>query len=235
MSSSGSSGPVVCDMRARSFVLVVSCLIVVCGAARSAATQERALVFPLRVHVAPGASESEAPAVSDEWLREQVATANQLFGPHGVGFRVEEQYRLPERHAMLETRSDRHALGALVDSSRIDVFIVRSLRDVDDPSLMRRGVHWRPAGYPGAHFVIVSAIASPTVLAHELGHYFGNPHSMTPGNIMSYERGDGPPFFDAAQGVRIRRFARNFARRRAPAPTERDARDELPVGSGIGS
>lgn len=214
-------------------MLVVSCWVVIC--VRSAATQERMLVFPVHVHVAPraeSASESTTPAVSDEWLREQVATANHLFGPHGVGFRVEERYRLPERHAMLETRSDRHALGALIDPVRIDVFIVRSLRDVDDPSLMRRGVHWRPAGYPGAHFVIVSAIAGPNVLAHELGHYFGSPHSPTPGNIMSYERGDGPPFFDRAQGSRIRRFARNFARNGAPVPVARDARDELPIEHG---
>jgi hypothetical protein len=169
------------------------------------------------------------PSVSDAWLREQVTTANTLFAPHGVEFRIEERYRLPDRHAELETRTDRHALGALLDSARIDVFIVRSLRDVDEPSLMRRGVHWRPTGIAGAHFVVVSMIAGPTVLAHELGHYFGNPHSPTPGNIMSYERGDGPPFFDAAQGHRIRRLARSFARTRRPIPLERRGSDELPV------
>ena len=88
-------------------------------------------------------------------------------------------------------------------------------RDVDEPERYRQGVHWRPRGeaYPErAHFVIVSSIAGPTVLAHELGHYFGNGHSDVPGNIMCYERGDVPPFFDETQGARIRFSLRRFLR-----------------------
>ncbi|AKF03270.1 hypothetical protein [Sandaracinus amylolyticus] len=185
-------------------------------------------VFPLRVQIARDADGSSAPITDDAWLSAQVASANEIFAPHGVGFVVDSRATLPDAHARLETRADRHALGARLDPSRIDWFVVRSLRDVDDPSQMRRGVHWRPAGRPGAHFVIVSAISGPTVLAHELGHYFGNPHSSTPGNIMSYERGDVPPFFDAPQSRRIARFASRFARERAPAPIDRDASDALP-------
>lgn len=178
-------------------------------------------MFPLRLHV-PAAS------VTDGWLVEQVEQANTLFLPHGVGLVIDERVLLDEAHSALEDRRDRHALGALLDPARIDVFVVRSLRDVDDPSLMRRGVHWRPAGRPGAHFVIVSAISSPSVLAHELGHYFGNPHSATPGNIMSYERGEVPPFFDEAQSRRIARAAARFARERRPAPVDRAPSSALP-------
>lgn len=178
-------------------------------------------VFPLRLHV-------PAAEVTDAFLVEQVETANALFIPHGVGFAIDQRLVLEEAHASLETRRDRHALGALLDPTRIDVFVVRSLRDVDDPRLMRRGVHWRPAGRPGAHFVIVSAISAPSVLAHELGHYFGNPHSSTPGNIMSYDRGEVPPFFDATQSRRITRAATRFARERRPAPIERDPSASLP-------
>jgi hypothetical protein len=177
-------------------------------------------VFPLCVHVARAAVGAAEPVVSDAWIAEQIATANALFLPHSVGFRVVERRVLADVYAELETRRDRDALGALVDPARIDVFVVRALFDVDDPGEMRRGVHWRPAGRPGVHFVVVRANAGPIVLAHELGHYFGNPHSSTPGNVMSYDRGEGPPFFDALQGRRIRSAARRFAVRRSPAIIE---------------
>ncbi len=99
----------------------------------------------------------------------------------------------------------------------INWFAVQSLRDVDDPSRMRSGVHWRPATRPGAHLVIVSARADSDVLAHELGHFFGNRrHPDVPGNIMSYrETPPGTlPFFGDTQKRRIRRFARRFLQTR---------------------
>ncbi|MCZ7678805.1 MAG: M10 family metallopeptidase domain-containing protein [Sandaracinaceae bacterium] len=157
-----------------------------------------------------------AEVVDRAWIDAQVENANTIFRPHGVSFRVARRARMDARHARLESRADRHALGGLLTERVIDCFIVLSLRDVDEPSRYRQGVHWRPRGeaYPaGAHFVIVSSIAGPTVLAHELGHYFGNGHSDVPGNIMSYERGDVPPFFDDAQAARIRSSARRFLRR----------------------
>jgi hypothetical protein len=48
----------------------------------------------------------------------------------------------------------------------------------------------------------------PTVLAHEMGHYFGNGHSGTLDNLMSYERTGGPVFLDPAQGRVIQASAR---------------------------
>jgi hypothetical protein len=167
--------------------------------------------LPLTVTVADG--DDGRPVVDRAWLATQVDQANALFRPHGVTFRVTERHRMGREHARLETRQDRHALGALLHAQTIDCFFVASLRDVDEPDRYRQGVHWRPRGpaYPRtAHFVVVSAIAGPTVLAHELGHYFGNGHSDVPGNIMSYDRGDGPPFFDDAQARRIRATARRF-------------------------
>ncbi len=182
--------------------------------AAAAPAQPSALpAFPLSITVA---EHEGAPVVDDAWIREQVANANTIFEPHGVTFVLARQQRMGEEHARLETRRDRHALGALLNEHVIDCFLVLSLRDVDDPSRYRQGVHWRPRGeaYPaGAHFVVVSSIAGPTVLAHELGHYFGNGHSDVPGNIMSYERGEVPPFFDATQAARIRFSARRFLRR----------------------
>lgn len=169
--------------------------------------------LPLVVNVA---EDEDGPVVGEEWLEGQLSNANTIFEPAGVSFRQVASHTMGPEHARLENRRDRHVLGRLLHRQRIDVFVVRSLRDVDDPSRFRQGVHWRPRGeeYPDrAHFVIVSAIAGPTVLAHELGHYFGNGHSDVPGNIMSYERGDVPPFFDAPQVGRIRFSLRRFLRR----------------------
>lgn len=169
------------------------------------------LRFEVRVHVASSSSDGARPVVGRRWLDAQLAWANRILAPAGVAFVVTERLPLDESHAALETRADRHALGALIDPTRVDVFVVRSLRDVDDPTQMRRGVHWRPARMPGAHFVVVSQIAREFVLAHELGHYFGLPHSPTPGNLMSYEWGDSPPTLDRDQLRRIERSARAFA------------------------
>jgi hypothetical protein len=178
-------------------------------ASMSPAQQPAIPTLPLSITVA---DHEGASVVSDAWIEAQVENANTLFTPHGVSFRVVGRASMDGRHARLETRRDRHALGALLHTGVIDAFIVLSLRDVDDPSRYRQGVHWRPlGGYPrGAHVVIVSSIAGPTVLAHELGHYFGNGHSDVPGNIMSYERGEVPPFFDEVQARRIRASARRF-------------------------
>lgn len=162
------------------------------------------------------AEDDGAPVVTDEWLATQLENANAIFEPSGLVFQLESKGAMGPEHARLENRRDRHHLGRLLHPQRIDVFIVRSLRDVDEPERFRQGVHWRPRGDeypPRAHFVIVSSIAGPTVLAHELGHYFGNGHSDVPGNIMSYERGDRPPFFDEEQVARIRFSTRRFVRR----------------------
>jgi hypothetical protein len=130
----------------------------------------------------------------------------------------------------MNRRSDRHALGALVQPQVIDLFVVASLRDVDDPSRFRQGVHWRSRTHEPAHFIILSQIAEPYTLAHELGHFFGNRrHSDTPGNIMSYEDAPGPPFFDEEQLRRVRHFARRYVKTGELTPCRR-ARSDEPTG-----
>ena len=47
---------------------------------------------------------------------------------------------------------------------------------------------------------------------HELGHYFGNPHSQVIDNVMSYERSGAAVFFDADQGRRIAARARAYVK-----------------------
>ncbi len=179
----------------------------------SASADER--TFGLRVFVADVEGE---PVVDQAWIDERIGWANRIFEPAGLAFTQQAREGLADEHTDLVSRGDRHALGPLIEGKRIHVFVVRSLADVDIEGNFIRGVHWRSRrGGPGPggnrrHFVILSSIAGPTVLAHELGHFFGNPHSPTPGNIMSYSRGSGPPFFDAQQLRRIERHQERFVR-----------------------
>jgi hypothetical protein len=162
------------------------------------------VTFPVHVTVA-------GEDANDERLRAAFETASTFFGPLGVALQREahdKDERLPERFAHVETRKDRDDLAAHVVAHAINVFVVDSLRDVDDPVEMRRGVHWHGPG--GTHYVILVATASSQVLGHELGHFFGNPHSKVPDNLMSYEREGGWVFFDTAQGRRIVARAREY-------------------------
>jgi hypothetical protein len=172
--------------------------------AGNVAAQRGLRTFPLTVHV--------AEPVLREDIDARVQNTNRLFGEAETRFEVATVVPLDARHARLVTRADRDALGAYVTPRTIDVFVVQSLVDVDTPPLERRGVHWRDRTRPGIRYVIVIASAGPWVLAHELGHYFGNGHSDVAGNLMSYTRGEGDPFFDVAQLGRIRRASRSLAR-----------------------
>ena len=164
--------------------------------------------FSLRVSIASGA-DGKAVA-TDEWLSAQVATAGELFAPFGVAFERTAGPPLDAAAARVETRADRDAFASHRAPHTIDVFVVESLRDVDTPERMRRGVHWHAPS--GAHYLIVVGSAPPSVLAHELGHYFGNPHSSVVDNVMSYERSGAPVFFDPQQGARIAARARAYVR-----------------------
>jgi hypothetical protein len=174
--------------------------------------------YPLFFHVAPAAS-GKGAVVDDAWLDTQVRQASAVFTSIRLDFRRAGQGALPAENARLNTRTDRNALGRFLKPNVINVFVVQHLRDIHDPSRFRQGVHWRPYGRKKGpkgwvrHLVIVSAQAGPTVLAHELGHFFGHPkHSKVPGNLMSYLGRDKPPVLSAGQGRRMRQWARRFVR-----------------------
>jgi hypothetical protein len=162
--------------------------------------------FPLVFSSA--ADDAGRPLLVDEWLDEELDAAQTLFASFDVRFSHTRGPLLDAWLAHLETRADRDALAAHLQANVVNVFVVGSLRDVDDPSQMRRGVHWHAPS--GAHYLVVAATAPATVLAHELGHFFGNPHSHVVDNVMSYQRTGGPVFFDAAQGRRIAARARGY-------------------------
>ena len=147
--------------------------------------------------------EAVAPAA---FVTEQLAAANEIYGPLGIELVDSERVPLEAAHADVVTRSDRDALARYVRKGAIHCFVVAKLMDVDEPGRERRGVHWHPRPGPGQSFLIVSKISLRYVLAHELGHLLGNPkHSAVPGNLMSYTRTERPPFLDRAQILRVER------------------------------
>jgi hypothetical protein len=164
-------------------------------------------VPPLPVSVAVavegGRAVREAP-----WIEAQLAEVERLLGPFGVHFRRTAPRILPDRYAHLETREDRDALDAERLPGVVNVFVVASLRDVDDTSLYRMGVHWRHRAHPSHRYAIVTAEALVSTFAHELGHYLGLNHTQTLNNLMSYHRDGAAVFLTRGQGATIRANAR---------------------------
>jgi hypothetical protein len=164
------------------------------------------VTFPISIAVAV---EDGVPARDDAWISAQIEQANELYVPTGVSFRWTLRREIPSAHARLHTRADRDALAPLVERNVIDVFVVAALEDVDEPGRYRKGVAWtsKPTN---KRFLILSGEAFPKVLAHELGHFFGNAHTVVPDNLMSYVRTGGSVFLDDTQIERIQSFAGRF-------------------------
>lgn len=147
---------------------------------------ERATCFALQLHVA---AIDDAPVVSAEWIAGQLATANRQFAALDVGFTIAGSDADSAAH--LRTRADRSALGTHVKGAVIHVFVTGTLENVDDPDEPVYGVTWRKGD---RKFVILAANARGIVLAHELGHVFGLPHSTYAISIMNKTKREKPPF-----------------------------------------
>ena len=173
-------------------------------AASAAPTSD--VTFPISIAVAV---ENGAPARDDTWIAAQIDAANAMYGPLGIGFRWTLRREISSEHAQMHSRADRDALAPLVEKNVIDVFVVAALEDVDEPGRYRKGVAWTSKP-DGKRFLILSAIAPRMVLAHELGHFFGNGHSDVADNLMSYSRTGAPVFLDDVQIERIHLFSGRF-------------------------
>jgi len=177
---------------------------------RSLPARAEERTFALAVTVAePG----NVPVRDDSWIDAQVAEAERLFGPVGVHFRwtIRKIGKPEPSRVEIETREDRDALTDGLEPGCINVFVVRSLRDVDEPPRVRMGVTWTQRENK-RRYVVLSSIAKPSVLAHELGHFFGNGHTKVVNNLMSYERDGGVVFLSDEQKTRIADYASGFAR-----------------------
>jgi Matrixin len=147
---------------------------------------------PLALHIVEeGGQDVQTP----QWLAEQVREADRLFAPIGVGFVVASAKLVDASFADVQTRLDRDRLGRDEHSRGVvHVFVVRRLADVDVEGEVIRGVHWRDRAETSRRWIILSSIAGPMVLAHELGHFFGLPHTTHRESIMNKSPHMDPPW-----------------------------------------
>lgn len=151
----------------------------------------------------------QGPVVSPEWIRDQIVQVHRHFAPIGVQMQVDQVSPLPPEVEHIATRSHRDALGEGRFSRGVaHVFVVGRLDNVDDPGEIR-GVHWRQRNDRSRRWVILSKISSDRVLTHELGHFFGLPHSTEAISLMNKTPRDDPPWesrtFSEKEHRRMRR------------------------------
>ena len=174
--------------------------------------KKKKAIPPLALNIAVAEIDG-SPVVTKDWLRRQVAEAQRLMKPHGVNVGWVRKRALVEEMAKLETADDRDAVAQHLQPGAINAFIVKSLRDIDKPDRFIRGVRWRNRSDLRKDYVIVSSIAGPFTLCHELGHFLGNGHSYVVNNVMSYKHEDAKKIqFDKRQGAKMRLVARRLLR-----------------------
>lgn len=194
-------------------------------------TQPQLPPLPLSIAVA---TVDGQPVVSDKWVQQRVAEAERLMSPYGVHVAAVETRALEPQLATLDSAADRDALAAQLQPKVINVFVVDSLRDIDDRRFFIWGVRWRLRRNLSQSYVIIAKSAGSLTLAHELGHHLGNGHSSVLNNIMSYRRDDPSKVaFDARQGARLRLVAHQLilSQRVIPVP-EKKAAEPPPAQAG---
>ena len=162
-------------------------------AALPACEAARAHCIGIQLHVPVAVDGGDALIAQAGWLAVQLAEANRHFAPIDVGFQVVGVDALPAGAGHVATPADRDAVAdGRLTGKVIHLFITGQLDDVDQPGEVIRGVTWHLRG-GDRKYVILSTVAPERVLAHELGHVFGLPHSGYAISIMNKRPRTEPP------------------------------------------
>ena len=148
----------------------------------------RATCIGIRLHVPVT---DAGPIATAEWVERQLATANKHFAALDVAFQVVGVEALPATAERVEDRQERTSFAPRMKGRVIDVFITGHLDDIDKPGAMAYGVTWWTKS--DRKLIIVSTQAWEKTLAHELGHFFGLPHSKYAISIMNKTSREEPP------------------------------------------
>jgi hypothetical protein len=142
------------------------------------------------------------------WL----AHAQALLEPHGIDVELEDVRMLPEDAKAGRFAQRIRLLSAVDDDRFVHVMVVPELGGTRrDGTQTVRGLHFR-APILRSQYVAVGPNATPSTMAHEIGHVFGLDHDPDPDNVMcSCDRSEAPRF-TPAQGQRIRRAIRSASR-----------------------
>lgn len=120
------------------------------------------------------------------WVREQIEQADRHFALIDTSFEIVAADAVPASELEIDDRDERDALGHdRFTRGVVHVFVVGRLADVDIAGNEIRGVHWRERADRSHRWVILSRIAGSLVLSHELGHFFGLPHSTYDISLMN--------------------------------------------------
>ena len=128
----------------------------------------------------------EGPAQDVAWVTAQLEQAHRHFALIDTSFEIVAADAVPASELEIDTREERDALGHdRFTRGVVHVFVVGRLADVDIAGNEIRGVHWRERAQRTHRWVILSKIAGSLVLSHELGHFFGLPHSTYDISLMN--------------------------------------------------
>jgi hypothetical protein len=139
--------------------------------------------FGIHLHVV---QTENGPVQDVAWVTAQIEQAQRHFALIDTSFEIVAADTVPASELEIDDRDERDALGhARFTRGVVHVFVVGRLADVDIDGNEIRGVHWRERADRSHRWVILSKIAGSLVLPHELGHFFGLPHSTYDISLMN--------------------------------------------------
>lgn len=215
---------------------VLGALVGAPATARADCADKATVCVGVELFASMGGPSGEASELDRRWIQTQLEVANRHYAPLGLQWHLLSVRPLPAALARLDSPADRDRAGrGRFRRGRLLWIAPLELVDLDGVR-PRHGVHWRDRRHRARaeldrhRWVIVARSEVDFVLAHEIGHYLGLPHSADPGSLMNVVPRTDPPeatwrFTDdelARMRGRLQRALRHGALqrlRRDPPPT----------------